>query len=439
MDRLISHRLLLNGTISSRLKAKVIKVLKRQAHGMFRWVALSLESLQQIKFRPDFEQALGKLPTELAGLYEIIHQQILESGPHGRQTATATLKWLLCAQRLMKKHEILAAISIKLQEANLSQLDSDEVSSDEDVNAEDVEDHNQHELVSCDDVVRLCRNLVVLDVEVDVFRFAHQSVQEYLLSLEEYNSTNTHIQATENCIDAYLSTTLLNPFRPAIVEQNSRLKSYSRIYWPVHLKLVQSKMPPELEKKVMQFMLHGTKPSHAYINWTSDISSAYKNYWSLDDVEQPLSWAARYGREAIVKLLLDQGAERESRDDAGRTPLSWAAKNGEEAVVKLLLDQGADREPRDDAGRTPLSLAAARGREAVVKLLLDQGADRESRDGDGRTPLSWAAANPYGEEAVVQLLLEQGADRESRDDAGRTPLSIAAANLHEGKAIVKLL
>ena len=46
------------------------------------------------------------------------------------------------------------------------------------------------------------------------------------------------------------------------------------------------------------------------------------------------------GHEAVVKLLLEKGAELETKDDNGRTPLSWAAENGHEAVVKLLLEQG---------------------------------------------------------------------------------------------------
>ena len=49
-----------------------------------------------------------------------------------------------------------------------------------------------------------------------------------------------------------------------------------------------------------------------------------------------------------MKLLLEKGAELESKDKDGRTPLSRAAENGHEAVVKLLLEKGAELESKDN-------------------------------------------------------------------------------------------
>ena len=43
-----------------------------------------------------------------------------------------------------------------------------------------------------------------------------------------------------------------------------------------------------------------------------------------------------------MKLLLEKGAELETKStSSGQTPLSWAAEKGHEAVVKLLLEKGA--------------------------------------------------------------------------------------------------
>jgi ankyrin repeat protein len=79
------------------------------------------------------------------------------------------------------------------------------------------------------------------------------------------------------------------------------------------------------------------------------------------------------GHEAVVELLLEKGADMESRDmNYGQTPLWCAAKEGHEAVVKLLLEKGADVESKDRVGRTPLSGAARGGHKAVVKLLLEK-------------------------------------------------------------------
>ncbi|CAK7207629.1 hypothetical protein SEUCBS139899_010440 [Sporothrix eucalyptigena] len=87
-------------------------------------------------------------------------------------------------------------------------------------------------------------------------------------------------------------------------------------------------------------------------------------------------------------------------DSNGRTPLARAAEEGYEAVARLLLEKGANVESKDSNGRTPLARAAWQGHEAVVRLLLERGANVETMDSNGRTPLSRAA--PQGREAEAK-------------------------------------
>ena len=60
-----------------------------------------------------------------------------------------------------------------------------------------------------------------------------------------------------------------------------------------------------------------------------------------------LLWAAEEGHEAVVKLLLEKGAEIEAKDQYGQTALSWATTQGHETIVKLLLEKSAKIEAKD--------------------------------------------------------------------------------------------
>ncbi len=193
VERLINKRILLDGKVSKRLKNRILETLINGAQGMFRWVEISLEALSRIKFKPDFEEALGCLPFKLSGLYDIIHVQIDQTQTHGRDMAIKTLKWLLCAQRLLSVEELLVAVDAV----------DDESSSESD------EDDRHREAGSLENnILRLCRNLVVLDSEQRTFRFAHQSFREYLLAKSEYTAMEQHALATAKCLDVYLTDPL---------------------------------------------------------------------------------------------------------------------------------------------------------------------------------------------------------------------------------------
>jgi ankyrin repeat protein len=59
----------------------------------------------------------------------------------------------------------------------------------------------------------------------------------------------------------------------------------------------------------------------------------------INMIETPLLWAADKGHEVVVKLLLEKGAELETKDNYGQTPLLWAVEREHEAVVKLLVEK----------------------------------------------------------------------------------------------------
>mmetsp|Transcript_23251 Transcript_23251/g.45124 ORF Transcript_23251/g.45124 Transcript_23251/m.45124 type:complete len:93 (-) Transcript_23251:56-334(-) len=71
----------------------------------------------------------------------------------------------------------------------------------------------------------------------------------------------------------------------------------------------------------------------------------------------------------------------------GQTPLHFAANNGEIESIKCLIENGAEKEAKDNDGRTPLHVAAEAGKMEVVKCLLELGAGKEAKEKDGKKPL----------------------------------------------------
>ena len=69
------------------------------------------------------------------------------------------------------------------------------------------------------------------------------------------------------------------------------------------------------------------------------------------------------------------GAKVDCMDEHKQTPLSEAACSGETAVCEMLLQHGADPNSRSDQMRTPLWRAAFMGKAETAALLLAWGGD----------------------------------------------------------------
>ena len=96
--------------------------------------------------------------------------------------------------------------------------------------------------------------------------------------------------------------------------------------------------------------------------------------------DRGLILAAGRGHIEIVKLLLENGADVNSRTKDGDTALIVASKAGHTNVVKLLLERGADVNAKNRNGRMALMGATNQGHLNVVKLLLERGADVNAKD-----------------------------------------------------------
>jgi len=116
--------------------------------------------------------------------------------------------------------------------------------------------------------------------------------------------------------------------------------------------------------------------------------------------------------------------------ERGATPFVRASQSSDVALMKLLLERGANPKVVTDHGDTALTVAAGIGwvegvtyewskedNFQAIKMLLDMGFDPNAANKDGRTPLMGAALK--GRNDVIQLLVDRGAKLELRDNGSR--------------------
>lgn len=154
-----------------------------------------------------------------------------------------------------------------------------------------------------------------------------------------------------------------------------------------------------------------------------------------------LSTAAAFGNTAVVRRLLEKGADPNSRVAGLEFPLVMAAQRRDVEIARLLISHGANVNTGDCwDNNPPLIHATLAGSPQIIELLLDAGAGIDVRDSQspsfvayaghipGFTPLMLAAH--YGGKEVARVLLDRGADTDIRNNQERTALQEAESTGH---------
>ncbi|MCK4935754.1 MAG: ankyrin repeat domain-containing protein [Elusimicrobiales bacterium] len=117
------------------------------------------------------------------------------------------------------------------------------------------------------------------------------------------------------------------------------------------------------------------------------------------------------------------------------TPLYMACIEGNLEIVKLLIEKGSYIETKGENNNTLLHIACNCGYLGIVKLLIEKGININAKDNNNITPL--LNASNHGHTEIVKLLLSKGADANIKGIHNTTPLHVASAGGY--LEIVKLL
>jgi ankyrin repeat protein len=186
----------------------------------------------------------------------------------------------------------------------------------------------------------------------------------------------------------------------------------------------------------------------------------------------PIHHAIRANNLEMVKLLIENGADINIKDDVNYTPLHVArlikGEVEDQEIIKLLEEKGAidegkeekiiecpgpteeevlkrvkemiasgkDINLKDEYGSTELHMAALRGHINVVKLLIENHADLNLYDENGFMPLHCALFK--SDYQIAKLLIENGADVNAKNrQTGDAPLNDLISR--EGKDVLSII
>lgn len=133
--------------------------------------------------------------------------------------------------------------------------------------------------------------------------------------------------------------------------------------------------------------------------------------------------AVTSGETRNVRLLLDVKVHTEQRDAHGHTPLRIAVENDSPFIALMLLEAGANPNTKSPDGAAILGVAVAKGDSPTVEKLIAAGAKADGKMPNGEAILPWAIRN--GRLAFVRAMFAGGADPHQTDSAGYPLLHLA--------------
>ncbi len=483
-------------------------------------MSIQLEYLCTLKTQRDIESRLGQLPPKLIDMYgELFRRRTEPYGPEQRRILDVALSSLLLpirpdatifAQMLFPNEGDESSdeddSSGAYESSDVENSSGGNESNDEDdssgaYESSDVDDSsggnesddendsssgseadrsargpvNRARVVQGHEAVtELCFNLVVFDSTSSVFRFAHTSVQDYLLMYENgyYASQDLNSsRVAEHCIFLLLHVPDQIHKKDEIFLQaesqqeqtDCRTRSGDGGTTDISFWYVQPS-PTNSRSRIERTL------AWVQDKWGFFVSSSreYRGKLPLSDLEVRLQqklvlqpWesvnpriffsACQHGlgtfvdtwtkiHADLINVRLLPAGDKKNKKLFG-TGLQHACIGGDSGIVERLIDEGAviDYYSQGTPKTNALCIALQHRNTTITKLLLDRGASPSlALDADVRFPLHSIISDGHKDAlSLVQMLLEHGADVDLVDDQGMTAIALAVEK--ENLEVVHLL
>lgn len=350
-------------------------------------------------------ECLQTLPETLDETYEGLLKEIERKPPHDRDLALRAFKWALAAREPLPREALLEAIRI-----NPDSMDTKLCAS-----------------ISDDALLALCRNLLVIDSERDVWRVSHLSVAEYFELRKSWTTAVTNLMVGKACLlfmlsEAWNETT--HKFPRYHWEKTPEWSCFTRTFiyyvsyfWPIHIAILDpaggstEDLSPVVE--LLERFLGAPQDSSAqYRIW----ARWYEYNMSLMPYEYSIFAVCRFGFRQVSDSWWNNGElDLAVTNGHGETYVLLAAEYGHIQILRILLAKGGtvgiQGKPDNKAKSTPLIMAAYYGHVELARFLLkDAKADVNLEVGGAHWggQCALGAAIDRNKMDMLQLLILEG-------------------------------
>ena len=377
-------RYLVDGGGNEAFREEVIPLLNRLTGQSFLWIGYVAEKLRGCQNMMDFEREVRSVPEGHDQIYERMLEEIrqadLERSRRTREprekaigTTIKLLQWAVLARRPLTLRETAIILGIKRGKDK---------------------DYEAYTVQTVRDRISKCGYL--LKVNNDQVELLHKSAGDFLtrggefsnMDLDQYrvHTQEVHNAIAMSCLDMIKDSLHDHPSlgideaSTLSILEKEPLLGYAILYWPGHLAEAETAGNTVLDSSPV------IKQKKLRSRW-------WMCYWDLTPHDRylPTSFnllhlAAYFGVHELARRELDTrklthvfSRPVNRQDSHGRTPLSWAAERGHLEIVKLLLENNADKEICEVGGGRALNRSFHSGRPDVIELLIHRKAETDYR------------------------------------------------------------